>query len=145
MAGLSSAADGAASATNDNVSSQASSNVGGNTNSKAGSKVTSLAARRQALNALLNEQWEYHLRHNPEFASMLGDKRYNDKLSDFSQAAIDAEHQADANFFKRFQAISAQGFSVQENLNRELMLRQLEEKLSGIRFKQWQIDRKSVV
>lgn len=139
LAGLSSAADGVASAANGNVSSQAGSNVGAKVNSKAASKVASLAARRQALNALLSEQWEYHLRHNPEFASMLGDKRYNDKLSDFSQAAIDAEHQADANFFKRLQAIGAQGFSVQENLNRELMLRQLEEKLSGIRFKQWQM------
>ena len=40
---------------------------------------TELAARRQALNELLAEQWEYNLRTNPEFASILGDRRWNDK------------------------------------------------------------------
>ena len=48
-----------------------------------------LEARRKQLAGLLDEQWEYTLRTHPEFASILGDKRYNDKLSDCSQAAID--------------------------------------------------------
>ena len=41
----------------------------------------SLDSRRAALSALLAEQWEYNLSVNPEFASILGDKRFNDKLS----------------------------------------------------------------
>ena len=48
-----------------------------------------LDSRRKALNDLLHEQWEYTLRTSPIFASILGDKRYNDQLDDFSQAAID--------------------------------------------------------
>lgn len=46
-----------------------------------------LEARRDALNKLLVEHWEYGLSRSPEFASILGDKRWNDQLSDFSQAA----------------------------------------------------------
>ena len=42
------------------------------------------------LHELLHEHWEYTLRTSPELASIIGDKRYNDKLSDFSQAAINA-------------------------------------------------------
>ncbi len=45
-----------------------------------------LAGRRAALAALVAEQWEYTLSTSPEFASFLGDKRWNDKLSDFSEA-----------------------------------------------------------
>ena len=42
----------------------------------------SVEQRVKQLHDLLNEQWEYTLRTSPEFASILGDKRYNDKLSD---------------------------------------------------------------
>jgi len=39
-----------------------------------------LAARRKALSDLLAEHWEYTLSKSPEFASILGDKRWNDQL-----------------------------------------------------------------
>ncbi|MBV9087665.1 MAG: DUF885 domain-containing protein, partial [Acidobacteriaceae bacterium] len=45
-------------------------------------------ARRKQLDSLLAEQWEYNLRTNPEFASIIGDKRYNDRLSDTSYEFI---------------------------------------------------------
>ena len=48
-----------------------------------------LETRRKALNDLLAEQWEYNMRTSPIYASILGDKRYNDKVDDFSQKAID--------------------------------------------------------
>ena len=48
--------------------------------------------RRKALGDLLAEQWEYTLRTSPEFASILGDKRYNDRLSRSSRrTAIDED------------------------------------------------------
>lgn len=100
---------------------------------------TSLDARRAAFNSLLTEQWEYKLRATPEFASMLGDKRYNDQLSDFSQAAIDADQKADVDFLKRFQAIDSKGFAVQEKLNKDLMVQQLKNNVAAVRFKEWQM------
>lgn len=47
-----------------------------------------LDKRRKALADLLKEQWEYTLRTSPEFASILGDRRYNDQSSNNSEAAV---------------------------------------------------------
>jgi uncharacterized protein (DUF885 family) len=96
-----------------------------------------LQARRDALNALLAEQWEYTLSHSPEFASILGDKRWNDQVSDLSQAAIDADLAKSREFLRRFEAIDTTGFPEQEVLNQELMVRGLKEDLEGAKFKGW--------
>lgn len=98
-----------------------------------------LAARRDALNQLIKEQWEYSMKNSPEWASLLGDKRYNDKWSDFSQAGIEADLKKSADFLKRFEAIDTVGFPLQEQLNRELMLRQLRESVAAARFKDWEM------
>ncbi|GLH68188.1 DUF885 domain-containing protein [Geothrix edaphica] len=95
--------------------------------------------RRRALAALLHEQWEHHLRSHPEFASIIGDKRYNDKLSDFSQAAVDRNLEQAAAFLRRFEAIDTEGFPAQERLNQELMVRRLRLELEGARFKDWEM------
>ena len=42
---------------------------------------------RKALNALFQQYWDENLERNPEFASTLGDKRWNDKLTDYSVKA----------------------------------------------------------
>src|SRR5947208_10892374 len=94
-----------------------------------------VAARRKLLDALLNEQWEYTLRTSPEFASILGDKRYNDKLADYSQAAIDRDIQQNRIFLKKFEAVDTTGFSEQEKLNRDLMVSNLRKQLEGVKFK----------
>src|SRR5262245_2243381 len=96
-----------------------------------------LQARRDALNALLAEQWEYTLSHAPEFASILGDKRWNDQISDFSQAAIDADLAKSREFLRRFEAIDTTGFPEQEVLNQQLMVRGLKEDLEGAKFRGW--------
>ncbi|MFC0350004.1 DUF885 domain-containing protein [Undibacterium danionis] len=98
-----------------------------------------LPARLKALDNLLVEQWEYSLRTNPEYASMLGDKRFNDQLRDFSQAAIDANLKKSREFLKRLKAIDTTGFDVQQKLNKDLMVRQLQEELEGARFQNWQM------
>src|SRR5580700_7373178 len=97
-----------------------------------------LEARRKVLNDLLHEQWEYAMRTNPIYASILGDKRYNDKVDDFSQAAIDDNLEQTRRFLVRFEAIDATGFPEQEALNKELMVRDLKMTLEGARFKPWE-------
>jgi uncharacterized protein (DUF885 family) len=98
-----------------------------------------LEGRRAALNTLIKEQWEYTMRTSPEWASLIGDKRYNDKWSDFSQRGIDADIVATSDFLKRFEAIDTTGFPLQEQLNRELMVRQLQQSAEGARFKDWEM------
>ena len=105
----------------------------------AGAAAPDLAARRQALDSLIKEQWDYTMRTNPEFASMLGDKRYNDRLTDFSQAAVEADIRASADFLRRFEAIDSTGFPEQERLNQTLMVRSLRLTLDGARYKEWEM------
>ena len=101
--------------------------------------VSPLEARRKALNDLLVEQWEYRLRTSPLFASFLGDKRWNDQLDDFSQAAIDKDLQETQIFLTRFEAIDTTGFPKQEILNKRLMVRDLKMQLDEARFKPWEM------
>jgi uncharacterized protein (DUF885 family) len=100
---------------------------------------TDLEGRRKALNDLLAERWEYTLRTSPIFASMLGDKRWNDKLDDFSQKAIDDDLEQSRKDVARFEAIDTTGFPEQEILNKTLMVRDLQMSLEGARFKSWEM------
>jgi len=94
-------------------------------------------ARKQKLDALLAEQWEYTLKHGPEFASILGDRRYNDQWSDGSLEAIAADLAKTKEFLTRFEAIDTTGFPVQDALNQQLMVRGLREQLDFARFENW--------
>jgi len=98
-----------------------------------------LEARRAELNRLLADEWEYSLRTQPELATQVGDDRYNDRLSDFSDKAIadDLEHTRQA--LARFEAIDVTEFPAQEKLNHALMLRSLREALEGAQFKDWEM------
>jgi len=98
-----------------------------------------LASRRKALNDLLAERWEYTLRNSPIYASVLGDKRWNDQLDDFSQKAIDDDLAQSKQFLTRFEAIDTTGFPEQEVLNKTLMVRDLRMALDGARFKNWEM------
>jgi uncharacterized protein (DUF885 family) len=90
---------------------------------------TDVASRVKALNALLAEQWQHALQSQPEFATTIGDLRYNDRWSDASLAHVTAEHKVAEDFLKRFEAIDTSGFSDNDKLNQQLMVRQLKEGL----------------
>ncbi len=98
-----------------------------------------LEGRRKALNDLLVEQWEYTLRASPLYASILGDKRWNDKLDDFSQKFIDDDLEQSKKFLVRFEAIDTTDFPEQEALNKALMVRDLQMALEEARFKPWEM------
>jgi uncharacterized protein (DUF885 family) len=98
-----------------------------------------VAERRQQLNALLAEQWDYTMRTNPEWASMLGDKRFNDKSSDVSEKGVYADIEEKKKLLKRFEAIDTNGFPEQEALNKTLMVRNIRLQLEGVRFKEWEM------
>jgi uncharacterized protein (DUF885 family) len=98
-----------------------------------------LEGRKKALNDLLAERWEYTLRTSPVFASILGDKRWNDKLEDFSQQAIDEDLDQSRKFLARFEDIDTAGFPEQEALNKTLMVRDLRMAVDGARFRSWEM------
>src|ERR1044071_487900 len=98
-----------------------------------------LGKRRVALRELLHEQWEYTLRTQPEFASILGDKRYNDRSSDMSEAAMRKDAAETRRFIRRFDAIDTTAFSDQETLDKTLMLHMLREGLENYELKEWEM------
>lgn len=98
-----------------------------------------LAERRKHLNDLLAENWDYTMRTNPEWASILGDKRFNDKLSDMSEKAVYVDLEEQKKFLERFKAIDTTGFPEQEALNKTLMVRNIELQLEDVRFKDWEM------
>jgi uncharacterized protein (DUF885 family) len=103
----------------------------------AGAQSPDVDTRRKALDQLLAEQWEYNLRTHPEFASILGDHRWDDRWSDPSPEAIAADLEEQKKFLARFEAIDTTGFPEQEVLNQQLMVRGLRETLDNAKFEDW--------
>ncbi|TBR40227.1 MULTISPECIES: DUF885 domain-containing protein [Dyella] len=86
-----------------------------------------VAARVKALHTLLDEQWQHELAVSPETATLLGDLRYNTRWSDYSPEFAAKERKLNEQYLQRFEAIDATGFSDDERLNQELMVRQLKD------------------
>lgn len=82
-----------------------------------------VADRLAAQNALFEEQYETDLRNFPERATAFGDYRYNDKLAEYSLAAIVQRHKTDEAFLARLEAIPSTGFSDQDQLSHDLLIR----------------------
>jgi uncharacterized protein (DUF885 family) len=97
------------------------------------------AQRVKALHALLDEQWQHTLQEDPESATVLGDLRYNDRWIDGSLAHARSEREVTANFLKRFVAIDTAGFSEEEKLNQQLMVRQLKASLRAFDLKLYEM------
>jgi uncharacterized protein (DUF885 family) len=97
------------------------------------------ADRRAAQNALFDEQYESDLREFPLRATAFGDYRYNDKLSDDSLAAIARRNGRDRDFLTRLKAIPTNGFSDQDQLSHDLMMRVLEQRIADFDLKEYEM------
>ncbi len=99
----------------------------------------SLADRRQALNDLFHDYWEDRLKHDPEFASIIGDTRYNDQIDDYSVAAVNDELAREQRFELRLAAIDPTGFTDQEKISQDLLLREFDMDQEAADFKEWEM------
>jgi uncharacterized protein (DUF885 family) len=100
---------------------------------------TPVAQRLAEQNRLFDEQYETDVRNFPERATAFGDYRYNDKLADYSLGAIAQRHQTDLNFLRRLQAISADGFSDQDQLSHDLLIRALQIRIDDYDLKEYEM------
>lgn len=107
--------------------------------SQAQTRPSSTDGHHQKLFALFDEEWQYELRSSPEFATMLGDNRYNDRLSDNSPKFFQSDLEQKKKFLSRFEAIDPAGLSAQDNLSLQLMIRELKLDIEGARFKRWEM------
>jgi len=99
----------------------------------------SVEANRKALNDLFEEYWQARLEHDPEYASELGDKRYNDRIDDYSVKAENNWLEREYSFLMRLAMIDPAGFTDQEKISRELLLRRFTDDEEGAQFKQWEM------
>ncbi len=98
-----------------------------------------LAERLAAQNALFDEQYESDLRNLPERATAFGDYRYNDRLNDYSLEAIQRRHEADEGFLSRLEAIPPTGFSDQDQLSHDLLIRVLQQRIADYDLKEYEM------
>jgi len=96
-------------------------------------------ANRKALNALFQDYWEDRLKHDPEFASTLGDKRYNDQISDYSVKAVNERLAREQAFLLRLAAIDPNGLNAQEKISQDLLLRRFALDEEAAEFKEWEM------
>src|SRR5580704_1842929 len=99
----------------------------------------SLDARRAQLRDALQAEWEYTLRTYPEFATYVGDTRYNDRLGDYSLEAVAKQVEHAKQQLALFAAIDTTGFPEAELLDQQLMVRELRQHVEGAKFNGWEM------
>src|SRR6266498_4240009 len=98
-----------------------------------------LAERLAAQNALFDEQYESDLREFPQRATSFGDYRYNDRLGDYSLAATARRNRTDKAFLARLKAIPTTGFSDQDQLSHDLLIRVLQQRIDDFNLKEYEM------
>jgi uncharacterized protein (DUF885 family) len=99
----------------------------------------SVAHRLAAQNTLFEDQYESDLRTSPEAATSYGDYRYNDKLGDYSLDGIANRHKIDVTFLRRLRAISTTGFSDQDQLSHDVLVRVLQQRIANYDLKEYEM------
>jgi uncharacterized protein (DUF885 family) len=88
----------------------------------------------EKLDSLLEVEWEYGLKQNPIFATLLGDLRYNDQLPDVSIEAVKKDRTHDIEVLKKLEAIDRSKLSESNQLNYDLYLLNTKQDIEGHRF-----------
>src|ERR1039458_6122139 len=99
----------------------------------------SVAVRSRELSQLFNDIWQDKLKHQPEHATYLGDKRYDAELTDYSPRAVNEALARGRTFIERLSKIDTTELPQQEQLSADLMLRSLIEDQQGAPFKEWEM------
>ena len=98
-----------------------------------------VASRRKALDDLFAQIWEDRLSHSPEFASTIGDDRFNDQLTDYTVEAYHQQLARGLEYIRRLGEIDTTGMPDQEVLSKDLMVRQLADDQEESGFKPWEM------
>ncbi len=86
------------------------------------------------LNALFDEDWEWQMRTQPEWATFFGDDRYNDRLSDASPEAHDRAEAHVRDVLARLQGIPREQLPGEERVSYDIFMHGLRDKVAAQRF-----------
>jgi len=87
------------------------------------------------LRARIAHEWQYQLEHCPTFASMLGDRRWNDRWDDRRLSAIDEDHQHSLDVLAELRALDRDALSAEDRLNYDLIRRDYQTWVEEYEFK----------
>jgi len=79
----------------------------------------------RALAALFEREFQHDLRESPEYATFVGDERYNDRLTDYSPAAVQRRRDHALKLQAELQAVDPKRLNTQDQLSRAMMLESL--------------------
>ena len=88
----------------------------------------------KALHALFAAEWEYTMHENPERASSLGDRRFNDRWTDMSLSAIEWRNGHARDTLAMLARIDRNKLTAADQLNYDLFRKQYETRVEGFRF-----------
>ena len=97
-------------------------------------QVLSSTDAAKKLKALFDEDWEWELQQYPEAATLLGDNRLNDRLTDYSPDAIEKRKAHERDILARVQRIDRSRLSGQDAISYDLFLRDKKLIVDGDRF-----------
>ena len=98
---------------------------------------TSLAAQEtewQKLHKLFDEEWEWGLRDDPESATYVGDRRYDDRMTERSAEAFEIRRAHAVEVLKKLQAIDRSRLTEEDQINYDLAVLQARNVIEGDRF-----------
>ncbi len=98
---------------------------------------TAIADDNDNLLKIFTEYDEYNKRNYPEGATYDGDHRYDDKVTDNSEAAIFARLDSTRAFLKKLEQINYESLSEDNRINYDLFKRSLDESVEFSRFKDY--------
>lgn len=98
----------------------------------------SLDDRRKALDAVFHDYWEDMFKRSPELASLLGDSRYNDQVSNFSAGAYNDQLAREQDLLLRLAVIDSTGFTDEEKQRFDALDQRLEQDQKSADAKEWE-------
>jgi len=101
-------------------------------------QTNTLQDRVAQLNLVFHDYWQETLKHSPEMASTIGDKRYDDQLSDYSDEAYNDSMARGDRFIERLGAVDTSGMSDQEKLSKRLLVHDLVDQQESSACEPWQ-------
>src|SRR5882762_1681519 len=104
-----------------------------------GAAPDSVESRVAAQNSLFEEYYQSELKAHPERATAFGDYRYNDRLDEYSLAAIKGQHASDQGFLKRLESIPTDGLPEQDTLSHEVLRSTLRQRIENYGFKEYEM------
>lgn len=87
------------------------------------------------LHQIFDSYWEYRLKSDPTFATYIGDHRYDDQLTDYSERGFYAELDTLKNYLTESEKINPKNLSETDRVSLLIFQRILKERIEGAKFK----------